>query len=115
MTDKKEKSAVGAATPATEKDINISPVNIISDTAEKIKAHYENMTEILGSLAGTLRLTREGWDIVSIVPLTVPIDGTKYVKDVARITYKNGHTRDINIGCDSGIAAVLDVAKCLCY
>lgn len=75
----------------------------------------ENMTAILDSLAGTLRLTREGRDIVSIVPLTVPIDGTKYVKDVARITYKNGHTRDIDIGCDSGIAAVYDVSRALVY
>lgn len=75
----------------------------------------ENMTNILNCLRVTLNLTAAGKNIESIVPMTVPIDGTKYVTDIARITYKNGHTRDINIGCDSGIAAVLDVAKCLCY
>ncbi len=75
----------------------------------------ENMTAILKSLSETLRLTREGRNIVSIVPLTVPIDGTKYVTDIARITYKNGHTRDINIGCDSGMAAVYDIADNLCF
>ena len=118
LTDK-EKSAVGTAIPATEKDMNNSPENIISGNEEKIKCQsFENMTEILHSLAETLRLTREGKNIVnivSIVPLTVPIDGTKYVKDVARITYKNGHTRDINIDCDSGIAAVYDIADNLCF
>lgn len=73
------------------------------------------MTAILKSLGETLRLTDAGKNIVSIVPVTVPIDGTKYVKDVARITYKNGHTRDIDIDCDSGIAAVYDVARALVY
>lgn len=37
MSNIKEKSAVGAATPATEKDINISSENIISSAVEKVK------------------------------------------------------------------------------
>lgn len=75
----------------------------------------ENMTAILKSLAGTLRLTREGKNIVSIVPVTVPVRGSEYVTEVARITYKNGQIRDIGIECDSGIAAVYDIARNLCF
>ena len=37
MNDTKEKSAVGTAIPATEKDINITPENIISAIEKKIK------------------------------------------------------------------------------
>ena len=44
----KEKSAVGAATPATEKDINISPENIISADEEKIKAQNAYKSRISG-------------------------------------------------------------------
>lgn len=75
----------------------------------------ENMTSILKSLGETLRLTREGKNIVSIVPVTVPKVNTAYAGVAARVTYKNGHMKDIDIDCDSGIAAVFDVAKCLCY
>lgn len=75
----------------------------------------ENMTAILKSLAGILNLTDAGKNIESIVPVTVQIKSTEYVKDVARITYKSGHRRDIDIDCDSGIAAVYDVARALVY
>ena len=80
----------------------------------------ENMTAILDSLTDTLRLTREGKNIVSIVPLTVPVVGTHvygtvYVRDIARITYQSGRTKDIGIDCDSGIAAIYDVVRDLCF
>ena len=75
----------------------------------------ENMTSILKSLGETLRLTDAGKNIVSIVPVTVPKGNKDYLGVAARVTYKNGHMKDIDIDCDSGIAAVLDVAKCLCY
>lgn len=44
MNNTKEKSAVGVRAPATEKDINISSDNIISENEEKIKAQnaYKN-------------------------------------------------------------------------
>lgn len=74
----------------------------------------ENMMEILDSLSDTLRLTREGKSIVSIVPMTVPLRGSEYVTDIARITYENGQIRDVGIECDSGIAAVYDVVRYLC-
>jgi hypothetical protein len=34
---------------------------------------------------------------------------------IARITYEDGHTKDIDIGCDSGIAVVYDIARSLVY
>ena len=75
----------------------------------------ENMTSILKSLGETLRLTDAGKNIVSIVPVTVRKGNKDYLGVAARVTYKNGHMKDIDIDCDSGIAAVFDVAKCLCY
>lgn len=65
----------------------------------------EDMTEILAKLTETLQLTRDGIGIVSITPL----------RDVARVTYSNGHIKDIDIGSDSGIAAIYDIAKMLMY
>ena len=114
MNDTKEKSAVGAATPATESDNNTTVSISYSD--ENVNGYsYENMTAILDSLTDTLRLTREGKNIVSIVPLTVSVDGTVYVRDIARITYQSGRTKDIGIDCDSGIAAIYDVVRDLCF
>ena len=115
MFKDKEKSAVGMAVPATEKDINIITENIISADEEKIKSYSENMTAILDSLSKTLRLTREGMNIESIRPVTVPMMNENYVQVAARITYKSGRTRDIDIDCDSGIAAVFDVARRLAF
>ena len=113
MNTEKEKSAVGTAIPATESDNNTTVSISYSD--ENVNGYsYENMTAILNSLTDTLRLTRGGKNIVSIVPLTVPVDD-KYVKDIARITYRSGRTKDIDIGCDSGIAAIYDVVRDLCF
>ena len=98
MNTAKEKSAVGTAIPATEKDINIITENIISADEEKIKSYSENMTAIL-----------------SIKPVTVPMMNENYVQVAARITYKSGRTKDIDIDCDSGIAAVYDIARKLAF
>ena len=57
----------------------------------------ENMTAILKSLGETLRLTDAGKNIVSIVPVTVPKVNTAYAGVAARVTYKNGHMKDIDI------------------
>ena len=113
MSSTKEKSAVGVGAPATESDNNTT--ESIIDISEKIKSYSENITAILDSLSKTLRLTDAGKNIVSIVPVTVPKGNMEYVGIAARVTYKNGHMKDIDIDCDSGIAAVFDVAKCLCY
>ena len=115
MFKDKEKSAVGTTIPATEKDINIITENIISADEEKIKSYSENMTAILDSLSKTLRLTREGMNIESIRPVAVPMMNENYVQVAARITYKSGRTKDIDIDCDSGIAAVYDIARKLAF
>ena len=115
MFKDKEKSAVGMAVPAAEKDINIITENIISADEEKIKSYSENMTAILDSLSKTLRLTREGMNIESIKPVAVPMMNENYVQVAARITYKSGRTKDIDIDCDSGIAAVYDIARKLAF
>ena len=75
----------------------------------------ENMTAILASLSDTLRLTREGMNIESIRPVAVPMMNENYVHVAARITYKSGRTKDIDIDCDSGIAAVYDIAGKLAF
>lgn len=75
----------------------------------------ENMTAILKSLSDTLRLTREGMNIESIRPVAVPMMNENYIHVVARITYKSGRTKDIDIDCDSGIAAVYDIARKLAF
>lgn len=48
MSTKKEKSAVGIVVPATEKDINNLPENIISANEEKIKAQNKYKERIFG-------------------------------------------------------------------
>lgn len=75
----------------------------------------ENMTAILKSFCKTLKLTNRGKRIVSIVPMTVKVQNSNYVNMVARVTYEDGHTKDIDIGCDSGIAVVYDIARSLVY
>ena len=75
----------------------------------------ENMTAILDSLSKTLRLTREGRNIKSIVPVTVPMQNEGYIGIYARITYMDGHTKDVDIGADSGVAVVYDIARSLVY
>lgn len=115
MSSTKEKSAVGTAIPATEKDINNLPENIISANKEKINSHSENMTEILKSFCETLKLTDRGKNIVSIFLVTEPVGNQVYMRVAARVTYENGYTKDIDIGCDSGIAVVYDIARSLVY
>ena len=95
MSERKEKSAVGAGTPATETDNKST--DIISDSNEKIK--YENIDVILDKLTELVQLTRAGSNIVSI----------DTDSEYAVISYKNGHKRRVNIDGDSGICAVYDI------
>lgn len=70
----------------------------------------KNMPEVLSSLTKTLRLCRGYENIQSIVPMEI-VNEYGCVQEIARITYTNGHSVDIDIGCDSGMAAVYDVSK----
>lgn len=69
-----------------------------------------NMPEVLQSLTETLRLCRGYDNIKSIIPMTIR-DESGCVKEIARVTYSNGHSVNIDIGCDSGMAAVYDISK----
>lgn len=113
MSSTKEKSAVGVGAPATESDNNTT--ESIIDISEKIKSYSENMTEILKSFCETLKLTDRGKNIVSIFLVTEPVGNQVYMRVAARVTYENGYTKDIDIGCDSGIAVVYDIARSLVY
>lgn len=70
------------------------------------------MKEVLDSLTDTVRLCRGYEKVKSIQPVTIE-DEHDCVQEIARIEYENGHTVDVDIGCDSGIAAIYDVAKYL--
>lgn len=69
-----------------------------------------NMPEVLQSLTETLRLCRGYDNIKSIIPMTIR-DESGCVKEIASVTYSNGHSVNIDIGCDSGMAAVYDISK----
>lgn len=113
MFKDKEKSAVGTTIPATETDKE--SIVSITDFCGNVNSYSENMTAILASLSDTLRLTREGRKIKSIVPVTVPMQNSDYIGIYARITYSDGTERYIEIGADSGVAVVYDVAKTLTF
>ena len=68
------------------------------------------MPEVLQSLTETLRLCRGYDNIKSIIPMTIR-DESGCVKEIARVTYSNGHSVNIDIGCDSGMAAMYDISK----
>lgn len=71
-----------------------------------------NMKEVLDRLTNTVRLCRGREKVKSIQPMTIK-DEHGCVQEIARIEYENGHTVGVDIGCDSGIAAIYDVAKYL--
>ena len=71
-----------------------------------------NMKEVLDSLTNTVRLCRGHEKVKSIRPVTIE-DEYGCVHEIARIEYENGHVGGVDISCDSGIAAIYDVAKYL--
>ena len=73
-----------------------------------------NMKEVLDSLTKTVRLCRGYEKVKNIAPMTIT---NEYgcIREIARITYENGHTADVDIDCDSSMAAIYDIAKYLMY
>lgn len=65
----------------------------------------EDKEKIVASLEDTLRNTRAGEDIA----------GMTYVKDgeLVEIRFTNGSPQPVNVGCDSGLAMIIDVCKAL--
>lgn len=102
MDNTKEKSAVGTAIPTTE--IENNPTESITDNSEKIKP-FENINQILGKLTEVLQLTDKCCDVVKI----------EKIGDVAVIYFLDGRAECINIGGDSGIAAIHDIVKKLMF
>lgn len=90
MDNTKEKSAVGTAFPATDKE-NIYKTSI-TDNDENIKSILEKLKELL-------QMTRAGRNIAGIAE----------ENGFAVITYKNGHKKKVNIDGDSGICAIYDI------
>lgn len=80
MSEQKEKSAVGTAVPATEKDINITPENIISAIEKKIKIVLQFPGEISVAtwMTGHMNDVLKGGTTV----VTIPENGLKLVMNV---------------------------------
>ncbi len=80
MNDTKEKSAVGVGAPATEKDINITPENIISAREEKIKI----VLQFPGKIAVATWMTGHMNDVLKggTTVVTIPENGLKLVMNV---------------------------------
>ena len=92
MNENKEKSAVGTAFPATDKE---------NHTTESITDNSENINSILEKLTELLQMTRAGKNIESI----------EQAAEYAIIRYKDWHEVDVHIGSDSGIAAIYDIVR----
>ena len=92
MCKAKEKSAVGTAFPATDKE---------NHTTESITDNSENINSILEKLTELLQMTRAGKNIESI----------EQAAEYAIIRYKDWHEVDVHIGGDSGIAAIYDIVR----
>ena len=80
MSSTKEKSAVGVGAPATEKDINITPENIISAREEKIKI----VLQFPGKIAVATWMTGHMNDVLKggTTVVTIPENGLKLVMNV---------------------------------
>ena len=80
MNDTKEKSAVRAGTLATEKDINITPENIISAREEKIKI----VLQFPGKIAVATWMTGHMNDVLKggTTVVTIPENVLKLVMNV---------------------------------
>ena len=98
MNERKEKSAVGTVIPATDKENHTT--ESITDNSEKIKP-FENINRILGKLTEVLQLTDKCCDVVKI----------EKIGDIAVIYFLDGRAECINIGGDSGIAAIHDIVR----
>lgn len=102
MKTSKKISAVGIGVPTTEMENNTT--ESITDNSEKIKP-FENINRILGKLTEVLQLTDKCCDVVKI----------EKIGDIAVIYFLDGRAECINIGGDSGIAAIHDIVKKLAF
>ena len=66
---------------------------------------HEDKEKILEKLFQALVLTRAGWGLMDL----------QYKREsgfeTVTAVYANGHTKQINVSCDSGIAMIRDVCR----
>ncbi len=74
----------------------------------------KNMDKVLSALTEAVRICRGYDNVESIIPVTVRTP-EGYTKEIARVTFCGGHSVNIDIGCDSGMAAIYDVSRYLTH
>lgn len=69
----------------------------------------KDINKTLMALVPILRMNNEKVQKIEAVKNWYTLNDKEYMKEVAEITYDNGHVRYADIGCDSNLAAIYDV------
>lgn len=69
----------------------------------------KGINKTLSALVPLLRMNGEVVKSIEAVQDWYMVDGREYMKEVAEITYDNGHRKYADIGCDSNLTAVYDI------
>lgn len=69
----------------------------------------KDINKTLSALVPLLRMNGEAVKSIEAVQDWYMVDGREYMKEVAEITYDNGHRKYADIGCDSNLTAVYDI------
>lgn len=69
----------------------------------------KDINHTLMALVPVLKMNGENVKRIEAVRDWYKAGGREYCKEVAEITYENGHRRYADIGCDSNLTAVYDV------
>ncbi len=69
----------------------------------------KDINKTLMAIVPILNMNRERVKTIEAVRDWYKVDGREYMKEVAEITYENGHRRYADIGCDSNLTALYDI------
>lgn len=69
----------------------------------------KDINKTLMALVPVLNLNREPVESIEAVNNWYHVGNREYMKEVAEITYKSGHRKYADIGCDSNLTACYDV------
>lgn len=69
----------------------------------------KDINKTLMALVPILRMNNEKVQKIEAVKNWYALNGEEYMKEVAEITYDNGHVRYADIECDSNLTAIYDV------
>ena len=69
----------------------------------------KDINKTLMALVPILRMNNEKVQKIEAVKNWYTLNGEEYMKEVAEITYDNGHVRYADIECDSNLTAIYDV------